>query len=196
MLIIKKTITKFCRKKCWIHITHKLIGFDWIFSRLWLTVTNEEKRLWVIWYIAMVLLRLPGSRTKKLVHVKQFSEEKIKLWILFVFNSDEESDPISYSIETESLQDIFNIGVSSGSLKLLKELDAETQSRYVITISAISGNDVTSIGRCQVEILVADVNEHRPEFLSSHHTFTIEEGNGTYFWPLILLGFSLGWRYP
>ncbi|GBP84748.1 Protein dachsous [Eumeta japonica] len=82
---------------------------------------------------------------------------------------------LSYSITSGNIGNKFSINVSSGQLTA-KALDRETQSRYILTITAYDhGSPIALQGSCNITVLVEDQNDNSPVFDTTQYTATIPE---------------------
>ncbi len=86
-----------------------------------------------------------------------------------------------YRMDTEH-DDIFELNVidvggqpSKLQLKLLQSLDREQRDFYRINIIAYDGGSPPELGSMEVNIVVADSNDHGPKFLNSTYTVIIPE---------------------
>ncbi|KAG7517498.1 protocadherin alpha-3-like [Solea senegalensis] len=58
-----------------------------------------------------------------------------------------------------------------------KQLDRENISQYYVTITAKDTGDPSFVTEKTISVIISDVNDNRPEFLSSPYTFYITENN-------------------
>uniref|UniRef100_A0A1A7ZSV8 Protocadherin 2 alpha c n=1 Tax=Nothobranchius furzeri TaxID=105023 RepID=A0A1A7ZSV8_NOTFU len=57
------------------------------------------------------------------------------------------------------------------------QLDREVQSRYDISITARDGGEPSFLTEKSIKVLISDVNDHSPEFLTNPHMFYVTENN-------------------
>lgn len=69
---------------------------------------------------------------------------------------------ITFSIESEGVDDTFSIGATDGVLRVLKSLDRETIAMYNLVIAAADNDSPSLTGRTNVTIVVGDVNDNDP----------------------------------
>ncbi|CAJ0929158.1 unnamed protein product, partial [Mesorhabditis belari] len=74
---------------------------------------------------------------------------------------------------------LFSVSSFSGSVQLLRALDAETDAQYIIQIGTVESSslaiDPTLPHTVSITINVADVNDWIPNFESSHYEFAVQE---------------------
>lgn len=71
--------------------------------------------------------------------------------------------------------DLFRINASSGAISLLRALDREQQSEYVLTIVAMDSGSPPLTGTGTVRVVVQDINDHSPMFERQSYRAVIEE---------------------
>ncbi|KAJ0175823.1 hypothetical protein K1T71_008982 [Dendrolimus kikuchii] len=82
---------------------------------------------------------------------------------------------ITYSITSGNNGNKFSIDSTTGKLTA-KTLDRETQSRYLLTITAFDhGSPVALQGSCNITIMVEDQNDNDPVFDTGHYSAAIPE---------------------
>uniref|UniRef100_A0A0N5AHE5 Protocadherin Fat 4 n=1 Tax=Syphacia muris TaxID=451379 RepID=A0A0N5AHE5_9BILA len=86
-------------------------------------------------------------------------------------NDRAENARITYSIDSTD----FVIDQYSGVISVGKPLDREVKSSYVLTINASDGGTPPLSATTTVEILLDDVNDNAPEFISQNYTMSISE---------------------
>ncbi|XP_071483449.1 cadherin-23-like [Diadema antillarum] len=74
---------------------------------------------------------------------------------------------VTYDISTGNAEGTFHIGIQSGDITIVEELDRETQSQYVLTVVASDGQRQSNE---EVTINVLDVNDNAPVFSTSFPT--------------------------
>ncbi|XP_034723569.1 protocadherin Fat 4 [Etheostoma cragini] len=84
---------------------------------------------------------------------------------------------VVYCITTENLYFPFSVGDKSGLLTLIKELDFEKESIYHVQIKAVDGGWVSKTGMLNVTVVVMDVNDNPPVFLSPEYTTSVPENS-------------------
>ncbi|ULU02851.1 hypothetical protein L3Y34_002442 [Caenorhabditis briggsae] len=75
---------------------------------------------------------------------------------------------VSYRILENSR--IFHVDSTTGKLRILKNLDAETQRNYTIFYEAKDSGSSQRITNCSAQIIVEDVNDNAPKFTSSFYS--------------------------
>ncbi|UMM25465.1 hypothetical protein L5515_005282 [Caenorhabditis briggsae] len=65
---------------------------------------------------------------------------------------------------------IFHVDSTTGKLRILKNLDAETQRNYTIFYEAKDSGSSQRITNCSAQIIVEDVNDNAPKFTSSFYS--------------------------
>ncbi|CAO4371486.1 unnamed protein product [Caenorhabditis nigoni] len=78
---------------------------------------------------------------------------------------------VTYRILEDSK--IFHVDTMSGKLRILKNLDAETQRNYTIFFEAKDSGSPQRITNCSAQIFVEDVNDNAPKFTSSFYSAKI-----------------------
>ncbi|PIC39939.1 hypothetical protein B9Z55_011463 [Caenorhabditis nigoni] len=68
---------------------------------------------------------------------------------------------------------IFHVDTMSGKLRILKNLDTETQRNYTIFYEARDSGSPQRITNCSAQIFVEDVNDNAPKFTSSFYSAKI-----------------------
>ncbi|XP_072164735.1 cadherin-23-like [Diadema setosum] len=103
--------------------------------------------------------------------VDVYEDAEVDSTVLVVQAIDE--DPVygnvTYKISTGDAEGIFRIGIQSGDITIVEELDREIQSQYVLTVVASDGQRQSNE---EVTINVLDVNDEAPEF-STSFPFTV-----------------------
>ncbi|XP_066533870.1 protocadherin Fat 4 [Hoplias malabaricus] len=84
---------------------------------------------------------------------------------------------VSYSIEDNSEEGLFSVGLLSGLIKLVKNLDFEKVESHHVIIIAKDGGWFSKTGRINVTINVTDVNDNPPVFTSPEYTTWIPENS-------------------
>nr|AHY88472.1 fmi [Terebratalia transversa] len=96
--------------------------------------------------------------------------------ILTVSASDED-DGLNAKVtyELSSNGNMFTIGVDSGHITLIKELDRETRNSYTITVTAKDQGNPQKSANTDLLVTVLDVNDNHPRFLKPVYTATVQE---------------------
>lgn len=71
--------------------------------------------------------------------------------------------------------DLFRINASSGEIFMLRALDREEQSEYILTLVAMDSGSPPLTGTGTVRVIVQDTNDHSPEFQRQSYRAIIEE---------------------
>ena len=79
---------------------------------------------------------------------------------------------IQYSIVPGSAKTVFSINPISGVITLNNSLDREIHDRYFLFVEA---NDKVFSSYAEVCIIVSDINEHKPYFITKLYNVSIEE---------------------
>ena len=105
---------------------------------------------------------------------KQLHKELVK--VVALDQDSGENGVLAYSIKSGNIDNVFAIGVRSGSLYLIKSLDFEKTSSYRLEVEAKDGGKVNvRTSTVNVNIKVTDVNDNRPVFASKSFTATVTE---------------------
>ena len=105
---------------------------------------------------------------------KQLHKELIK--VVAVDQDSGENGLLLYSIKSGNTDNVFAIGVNSGSLYLAKSLDFEKTSMYRLVVEARDSAKVNvRASTVNVNIKVTDVNDNRPVFVSRIFSATVVE---------------------
>lgn len=83
----------------------------------------------------------------------------------------------STSLGDEGLE-YFSIDVLTGVLSLLSPLDAETKTKHLLQITATDNGSPRKSSFTYLEVAVRDINDNKPEYLSSGYTFTFAQYAG------------------
>ncbi len=84
---------------------------------------------------------------------------------------------IMYCIATENQYLPFSVGETSGLLTLIRELDFESEGVYHLQIKAMDGGWVSKTAMLNVTVVVVDVNDNSPVFLSSEYITAVPENS-------------------
>eukprot|EP00066_Takifugu_rubripes_P017726 XP_011606992.1 PREDICTED: protocadherin Fat 4-like [Takifugu rubripes] len=84
---------------------------------------------------------------------------------------------ISYGFTHENQDSPLSVGEHSGILTLIKELDFETDRIYHLQMEAKDGAWFTKSSPLNVTVIVLDVNDNPPVFLSSSYTISVPENS-------------------
>ncbi|XP_013068652.2 cadherin-23-like [Biomphalaria glabrata] len=94
---------------------------------------------------------------------------------------------INYSITNIAPQDLqIEINNSTGDVRILSVLDRNKISEYIITVTAFQVDNPSMSSNATLKIIVDDVNDHRPEFITPTNEIHMNEDapNGYYVLPL------------
>lgn len=94
--------------------------------------------------------------------------------VLTVTAVDPEGDPASLSIITGNELRHFDIGETSGTLRLVDQLDRENLDAYTLVLKAEDPEGLYNTAT--VSITVGDINDKNPEFLGLPYSFRVNEG--------------------
>uniref|UniRef100_A0A3Q3JPT7 Protocadherin-15 n=1 Tax=Monopterus albus TaxID=43700 RepID=A0A3Q3JPT7_MONAL len=94
--------------------------------------------------------------------------------------TDRENDPITYRIVSGDSQKVFNLSETIGLLLLGKPLDRETTDQYHLIVTASDGNP-GGTSTTTVNIVVTDVNDNDPVFITMPTNFTVQEEQANLF---------------
>ena len=83
----------------------------------------------------------------------------------------------STSLGDEELE-YFSIDRRTGVLSLLSPLDAETKTKHLVQITATDNGSPRKSSFTYLEVAVRDINDNKPEYLSSGYTFTFAQYKG------------------
>ncbi|KAK8748529.1 hypothetical protein OTU49_015837 [Cherax quadricarinatus] len=87
---------------------------------------------------------------------------------------DPEGDPASFSIISGNELNHFEIGETSGTLRLVNPLDRESLDSYNLVIKAEDSEGL--FNTAAVSITVSDINDKNPEFIGLPYSFRVDEG--------------------
>lgn len=75
----------------------------------------------------------------------------------------------------ESGEDHFEISGDTGLVRLAKPLDREAQSIYMLTVKAIDQGNPQLWSTTTLRVLVLDINDNAPEFISQSYFVNVPE---------------------
>ncbi|XP_065342021.1 cadherin-99C isoform X1 [Cloeon dipterum] len=123
---------------------------------------------------------IPGPNT----HAPRFSQAVYKAevsegaalnaTVLTVTANDPEDDPVSYSIVSGNELRQFTINSQTGVISVIRRLDREDLTRYLLTVKAEDSGGLMSTAN--VDITVSDLNDKNPEFVDLPYEFKVKEG--------------------
>ncbi|XP_042232357.1 cadherin-99C-like [Homarus americanus] len=87
---------------------------------------------------------------------------------------DPEGDPASFSLIGGNELRHFDIGETSGTLRLVDQLDRESLDAYNLVVKAADPEGLSSTAT--VSITVGDINDKNPEFIGLPYSFRVNEG--------------------
>lgn len=85
------------------------------------------------------------------------------------------NNQVFYSIE-EGDHDSFQVGHTSGEIKVVGKLDRETVANYTLRIIASDEGAPPSVSYCDVYIDLSDINDELPQFREKHVLIQISDG--------------------
>ncbi|KAK7080227.1 hypothetical protein SK128_015764 [Halocaridina rubra] len=94
--------------------------------------------------------------------------------ILTLTASDPEGDPARFSFVSGNELRHFDIGQTSGILRLVDQLDRENLEAYTLVVKAEDPEGMSNTAT--VSISVADINDKNPEFTGLPYSFRVNEG--------------------
>ena len=107
---------------------------------------------------------------------KQLQKELVKVVALDQDSGD--NGRLAYSIKSGNIDNVFSIGIVSGSLHLVKPLDFEKTSSYRLVVEAKDSAKVyPRTSTMNVNIRVTDVNDNKPVFTSRTFAATVVENS-------------------
>ncbi|VEN50001.1 unnamed protein product, partial [Callosobruchus maculatus] len=108
-------------------------------------------------------------------------------YVISVTAYDADTPPFNNLVKyfvKEGDTDIFRINASTGDISLLRALDREIQSEYVLGLVAMDTGSPPLTGTGTVRIIVQDVNDHSPEFKRQSYYGTVSENSPVGTWVL------------
>ncbi|KAK4317592.1 hypothetical protein Pmani_011328 [Petrolisthes manimaculis] len=86
---------------------------------------------------------------------------------------DPEGDPAKFSLLSGDSQH-FDIGASSGTIRVVSQLDRETQDTYALVVKAEDPEG--QFNTATVSVIVQDINDKNPDFIGLPYSFRVNEG--------------------
>nr|CAH7769494.1 unnamed protein product [Callosobruchus chinensis] len=108
-------------------------------------------------------------------------------YVISVVAYDADTPPFNNLVKyfvKEGDTDTFRINASTGDISLLRALDREMQSEYVLGLVAMDTGSPPLTGTGTVRIIVQDVNDHSPEFKRQSYYGTVSENSPVGTWVL------------
>ncbi|XP_030380643.1 cadherin-related tumor suppressor [Scaptodrosophila lebanonensis] len=99
-------------------------------------------------------------------------------YVLTVDAYDADTPPLNSQVRyflKEGDADLFQINASTGNISLLKPLDRELQSEYILTLVAMDTGSPPLTGTGNVRVKVQDINDHSPTFERQSYYSSIQE---------------------
>uniref|UniRef100_F6X6N4 Cadherin-12 n=1 Tax=Xenopus tropicalis TaxID=8364 RepID=F6X6N4_XENTR len=87
---------------------------------------------------------------------------------------DKANNPISYTLDRNSDDGIFEIDVESGEIRITKPLDRETSGWHNLTVQAHE-TDPLKVSFLSLRIRILDVNDNPPELATPHESSVCED---------------------
>ncbi|XP_004918688.1 cadherin-22 isoform X1 [Xenopus tropicalis] len=88
---------------------------------------------------------------------------------------DKANNPISYTLDRNSDDGIFEIDVESGEIRITKPLDRETSGWHNLTVQAHETGDPLKVSFLSLRIRILDVNDNPPELATPHESSVCED---------------------
>ncbi|XP_072174156.1 cadherin EGF LAG seven-pass G-type receptor 2-like [Diadema setosum] len=106
-----------------------------------------------------------------------FVSESVPIGHVVVRVSASDSDAGSNAEISYSMDDVpeFEINEHSGEVHTRLQLDRETVSHYIFTVTASDHGDIPRQSMAIIQIFIEDINDNPPVFASSHYEGEIEE---------------------
>lgn len=120
----------------------------------------------------------PPKFSKPLIMMNVNESFPLKHKVLQVSASDKDfgrNSRLAYTITGGNTESIFKIDRASGEVTLIRELDFETQQRYVLNITAVDSGAPPLFSMQSVVMNVTDVNDNPPCFVNCPSTLSIQE---------------------
>lgn len=98
--------------------------------------------------------------------------------VLLIINATDAESGVTYGIVGGTGLGTFGIGVNSGEVTLISNLDYETVQSYLLTVSAVDNDFLNPLqATAQISIVVVNVNDHPPLLTPSTFTTARQEGD-------------------